>query len=66
MIIKVRPNREQIRGLLPRELVERAERQQVTVSRQKKSAALATGVAFIIARKVNNATGVELLRKYTG
>lgn len=75
VIVKVGPNREQIRGLSPRELVERAERQRVAISRQKKSAALAGGVALIAARKLpsgdvamlaNSAAGAELLRKHTG
>ncbi|KAJ5203810.1 uncharacterized protein N7498_004689 [Penicillium cinerascens] len=61
-----------IRGLSSRELVERAERQKVTTTRQKKSAALAKGAAFITARKlllgdvtivVNSAAGEELLLK---
>ncbi|KAJ5215295.1 zinc knuckle domain protein [Penicillium cinerascens] len=75
VIVKVGSNREQIRGLSPRELVERAERQKVTTARQKKSAALAEGAAFIAARKLpsgdvtmvaNSAAGEELLRKHTG
>ena len=75
VIVKVGPNREQIRGLSPRELVERAERQKVTTARQKKSAALAEGAAFIAARKLtsgdvamvaNSAAGAELLRKHPG
>ncbi|KAJ6126396.1 zinc knuckle domain protein [Penicillium sp. IBT 18751x] len=44
VIVKVGPNREQIRGLTPRELVERAERQKVKSARQKNSAALAEGL----------------------
>ncbi|KAJ5215537.1 uncharacterized protein N7498_001944 [Penicillium cinerascens] len=75
VIVKVGPNREQIRGLSPRELVERAERQKVTTARQKKSAALAERAAFVAARKLpsgdvamvaNSAAGAELLRKHTG
>ncbi|KAJ5198731.1 uncharacterized protein N7498_007848 [Penicillium cinerascens] len=73
VIVKVGPNREQIRGLTPRELVERAERQKTTSARQKNSIALAGGAAFVVARKLpsgdvvmvaNSAAGAELLRKY--
>ena len=75
VIVKVGPNREQIRGLSPRELVERAERQKVTTARQKISTALAERAAFVAARKLpsgdvamvaNSAAGAELLRKHTG
>ena len=74
VIVKVGPNREQIRTLSPKELVERAERQRATVARQKNSAALAGGASFVAARKLpsgdvamvaNSAAGAELLRKYT-
>ena len=73
VIVKVGPNREQIRGLSPRELVERAERQKATSARQKDSAALAGGATFVAARKLpsgdvvmvaNSAAGAELLRKH--
>ena len=73
VIVKVGPNREQIRGLSPRELVERAERQKATSARQKNSAALAGGAVFVAARKLpsgdvvmvaNSAAGAELLRKH--
>jgi hypothetical protein len=59
VIVKVGPNREQIRGLSPRELVERAERQRVAISRQKKSAALAGGVALIASRRTHGAPTFE-------
>ncbi|KAJ5195521.1 uncharacterized protein N7498_008959 [Penicillium cinerascens] len=74
VIVKVGSNREQIRRLSPRELVERVERQKATTARQKKSAALAGGAAFIATRKLpsgnvamlaNSAPDVELLRKHT-
>ena len=73
VIVKVGPNREQIRGLSPRELVERAERQKASNARQKNSAALAGGATFVAARKLpsgdvvmvaNSAAGAELLRKH--
>ena len=73
VIVKVGPNREQIRGLSPRELVERAERQKANSARQKDSAALAGGATFEAARKLpsgdvvmvaNSAAGAELLRKH--
>ena len=73
--MKVGPSREQIRGLSPRELVERAERQKTATARQKKSVALTGGATFIAARKLpsgdvamlaNSAAGAELLRKHTG
>ncbi|KAJ5144430.1 hypothetical protein N7526_001938 [Penicillium atrosanguineum] len=73
VIVKVGPNREQIRVLSPRELVERAERQKTASARQKDSAALAGGAAFVAARKLpsgdvvmlaNSAAGAELLRKH--
>ncbi len=75
VIVKVGPNREHVRSLSPRELVERAERQMATTARQKRSAALAGGATFIAARKLpsgdvamlaNSAAGAELLRKHTG
>lgn len=75
VIVKVGPNREQIRALSPKELVERAERQRATAARQKSSAALAGGASFVAARKLpsgdvamvaNSAAGAELLRKHTG
>ncbi|KAJ5110283.1 zinc knuckle domain protein [Penicillium argentinense] len=74
VIVKVGPNREQIRTLSPKELVERAERQRATVARQKSSTALAGGASFVAARKLpsgdvamvaNSAAGAELLRKHT-
>jgi hypothetical protein len=52
VIVKVGPNREQIRGLSPREVVERAERQKATSARQKNSAALVGGATFVAARKL--------------
>lgn len=73
VIVKVGPNREQIRGVTPRELVERAERQKATSARQQTSAALAGGATFVAARKLpsgdvvmvaNSAAGAELLRKH--
>lgn len=75
VIVKVGPNREQIQGLSPKDLVERAERQKADIARQKNSAALANGAAFVAARKLpsgdvvmvaNSAAGAELLRKHTG
>ncbi|KAJ5455490.1 zinc knuckle domain protein [Penicillium daleae] len=74
VIVKVGANREQIRTLSPKELVERAERQRTTVARQKNSTALAGGASFVAARKLtsgdvamvaNTAAGAELLRKHT-
>lgn len=52
MIVKVGPNREQIRGLSLQELVERAERQKATSARQNNSATLVGGATFIAARKL--------------
>lgn len=72
--MKVGPNREQIRTLSPKELVERAERQRATVARQKNLTALASGASFVVARKLplgdvamvaNSAAGAELFRKHT-
>ena len=73
VFVKVGPNREQIRGVSPRELVERAERQKATSARQKNLVALAGGATFVAARKLpsldvvmvaNSAAGAELLRKH--
>ena len=75
VIVKVGPNREQIRGLSPRELVERAERQKATSARQKNSAAVAGGATFVAVRKLpssdvvmvaNSAAGAELVCKHPG
>jgi hypothetical protein len=75
VIIKVGPNREQIQGLSPKELVERVERQRAIIARQKNSTALAGGATFVAARKLpsgdvvmvaNSAAGAELLRKHAG
>jgi hypothetical protein len=69
--VKVAPNCEHIRGLSPRELVERAECQRAESARQKNSAALAGGVALVAAKELpsgdvvmrvmmaNSATGEE-------
>ena len=74
VIVKVGPNREQIRGISPRELVERAERQKASNARPKNCAALAGGATFVAARKLpsgdvvmvaNSAAGAELLRKHS-
>ncbi|KAI1829206.1 hypothetical protein DTO027I6_9897 [Penicillium roqueforti] len=73
VIVKVGPNREQIRGLSPRELVERAERQKAAIAREKNYVALAGRAAFVAARKLpsgdavmvaNSAAGAELLREH--
>jgi hypothetical protein len=75
VIVKVGPNREQIQGLSPKELVERAERQRITAARRKNSGALSGGATSVAARKLpsgdvtmvaNSAAGAELLRKHTG
>ncbi|KAI1829211.1 hypothetical protein DTO027I6_9892 [Penicillium roqueforti] len=75
VIIKVGPNRDQIRGLTPKDLVERAERQRVTNARQKNSRVLAGQASFVAARKLpsgdvamvaNSAAGAEVLRKHSG
>ncbi|CAI7602411.1 unnamed protein product [Penicillium viridicatum] len=72
--VKVGPNREQIRALPPKELVERAERQRATIARQKNSTALAGRASFVAAHKLssgdvamvaNIAAGAELLCKHT-
>lgn len=69
------PNREQIQGLSPKELVERVERQRAIIARQKNSMALAWSASFVEARKLssedvvmvaNNAAGAEPLRKHAG
>ncbi|OQD70670.1 hypothetical protein PENANT_c253G04718, partial [Penicillium antarcticum] len=52
VIVKVGPNREQIRGLTPKDLVERAERQRTTNARQKNSGVLAKQASFVAARKL--------------
>ncbi|KAJ5369386.1 zinc knuckle domain protein [Penicillium cosmopolitanum] len=49
VIVKVEPNREQIRGLTPKDLVERAERQRTTNARQKNSGVLAGQASFVAA-----------------
>ena len=75
VIVKVRLNRDQIQGLAPKDLVERAERQKAAIARQKNSAGLAKGAAFVAARKLpsgdvvmvaNSAAGAELLRRHAG
>ncbi|KAJ5460956.1 uncharacterized protein N7458_002508 [Penicillium daleae] len=75
VIVKVGPNREQIHGLSPKELVERVERQRAIIARQKNSMALTGSASFVAARKLpsgdvvmvaNNAAGAELLRKHSG
>ncbi|OQD64343.1 hypothetical protein PENANT_c433G03167, partial [Penicillium antarcticum] len=72
VIVKVGPNREQIRGLSPKDLVERAERQK-TISARQSSGVLAGQASFVAARKLpsgdvamiaNSAAGAEVLRKY--
>ncbi|KOS36538.1 hypothetical protein ACN38_g12711 [Penicillium nordicum] len=74
LIVKVGPNRAQVRALSPKELVERTERQKATVTRQKNSTALAGGASFVAARKLpsgdvvmiaNSAAGAETLRRHT-
>jgi hypothetical protein len=71
VIVKVRPNREQIQGL---PLMERVERQRAIVARQH-STALAGRATFVAARKLhlsdvvmvaNSAARAELLRKHAG
>jgi hypothetical protein len=71
VIVKVRPNREQIQGL---PLMERVERQRAIVARQY-STALAGRATFVAARKqhlsdvvmvANSAARAELLRKHAG
>ena len=73
VIVKVGMNREQIRGLTPKDLVERAERQRVSNARQKNSGVLAGQAFFVAARKLpsgdvamiaNSAAGAEVLRKH--
>lgn len=72
VIVKVGLNREQIRGLSPKDLVERAERQK-TISARQSSGVLAGQASFVAARKLpsgdvamiaNSAAGAEVLRKY--
>ncbi|KAJ5111868.1 hypothetical protein NUU61_001498 [Penicillium alfredii] len=73
IIIKVGTNRESIRGLTPKDLVERTERQKVYNARQKNSTILAEQASFVAARKLpsgdvamiaNSAAGAEILRKH--
>lgn len=73
VIVKVGSNRDQIRGLTPKDLVERAERQRTTNARQKNSGVLAGQASFVAARKLpsgdvamiaNSAAGAEILRKH--
>ncbi|KAJ5742632.1 zinc knuckle domain protein [Penicillium nucicola] len=73
IIVKVGSNRDQIRGLTPKDLVERAERQRSTIARQKNSGVLAGQASFVAARKLpsgdvvmiaNSAAGAEVLRKH--
>ncbi|KAJ9481476.1 hypothetical protein VN97_g11998 [Penicillium thymicola] len=73
VIVKIGTNREQIRGLTPKDLVERADRQRISNARQKNSGALAGQASFVAARKLssgdvamiaNSAAGAEVLRKH--
>lgn len=73
VIVKVGSNRDQVRGLTPKDLVERAERQRTTNARQKNSGVLAGQASFVAARKLpsgdvamiaNSAAGAEVLRKH--
>ncbi|OQD72538.1 hypothetical protein PENANT_c176G08552 [Penicillium antarcticum] len=73
IIVKVGSNRDQIRGLTPKDLVERAERQRTTIARHKNSGVLAGQASFVAARKLpsgdvamitNSAAGAEVLRKH--
>ncbi|OOQ84193.1 hypothetical protein PEBR_33608 [Penicillium brasilianum] len=72
VIVKVGPNREQIRELTPKDLVEWAERPKTTSARQS-SGVLAGQASFVAARKLlsgdvamiaNSAAGAEVLRKH--
>ena len=73
VIVKVGPNRDAIRGLTPKDLVDRAERQRTTNAQQKNSGVLAKQASFVAARKLpsgdvamiaNSAAGAEVLRKH--
>ncbi|KAI2669865.1 hypothetical protein LCP963914a_9885 [Penicillium roqueforti] len=73
IIVKVGPNRKAIRGLTPKDLVDRAERQRATNAPQKNSGVLAKQASFVAARKLpsgdvamiaNSAAGAEVLRKH--
>lgn len=65
VIVKVGANREQIRTLSPRELVERGERQPAMVARQKNSTALVGGATFAAARKLPS-SNVAMVANTTG
>lgn len=55
IIVKVGPNREAIRGLMPKDLVERAERQRATNAQQKNSEVLAKHASFVTAGNCHQA-----------